>query len=266
MAVLLGATFPGRVPLYGGPPPGGGPKATVDVGDRAYARAAINAPTCRGPSGAWKGCGPPSLVPAPLRRAVFRPDRSINTAIVGKSAAHVAAYAGFRIPPEARILVTPLRKVGNDEPLSLEKLTTVLGWYEVDGWEQGCDTSIAILESGGRGHTQIIYATDDKVVMEFGLQKPVFRILVNTMGTLGAIGLTAGVMPSMTLGSGGVGGAITGDNITATHLINVKRLAYETMAPPPEAFQRGDAPAGPSVEEIERIVRQVAAEILNTKY
>jgi len=60
--------------------------------------------------------------------------------------------------------------------------------------------------------------------MAFGLEKPVFRILVNTMGTLGAIGLTAGVMPSLTLGSGGVGGAITGDNITAAHLININAL------------------------------------------
>ena len=50
--------------------------------------------------------------------------------------------------------------------------------------------------------------------MAFGLEKPVFRILVNTMGTLGAIGLTAGVMPSLTLGPGGLGGAITGDNVT----------------------------------------------------
>ncbi len=49
--------------------------------------------------------------------------------------------------------------------------------------------------------------------MAFGLEKPVFRILVNTMGTLGAIGLTSGVMPSLTLGSGGLGGAITGDNV-----------------------------------------------------
>jgi acetaldehyde dehydrogenase (acetylating) len=73
-------------------------------------------------------------------------------------------------------------------------------------------------------------------------------------------------MPSMTLGSGGVGGAITGDNITATHLINVKRLAYERMAPPPEAFQPGESLPGPAPEEIERLVRQVVKEILESKH
>jgi len=200
-----------------------------------------------------------------LRRALFHPDGSINTEVVGKSAQFVAAYAGFHVPDDRRILLAPLSKVGREEPLSHEKLTTVLAWYVEDGWEAGCERSIEIINTGGRGHTQIIYANDEKVIMAYGLEKPVFRILVNTMGTLGAIGLTAGVMPSMTLGSGGVGGAITGDNITATHLINVKRLAYETITPPSEAFLPGEAPAGPSPEEVERTVRQVVNEILASR-
>ena len=200
-----------------------------------------------------------------LRRALFHPDGSLNTAVVGKSAQFVASYAGFRIPADRRILLTPLTEAGKREPLSHEKLTTVLGWYEADGWEQGCERSIELINTGGRGHTQIIYANDEKIIMAFGLEKPVFRILVNTMGTLGAIGLTAGVMPSLTLGSGGVGGAITGDNITTTHLINIKRLAYETVAPPPEAFLPGEAAVGPSPEEIERLVRRTVNEILESK-
>lgn len=200
-----------------------------------------------------------------LRRSLFNPDGSMNTALVGKSADYVAGYAGFQIPRDTRILVTPLTRVGRDEPLSHEKLTTVLGWYVVDGWEEGCETSIAMIETGGRGHTQIIYASDERVIMAFGLEKPVFRILVNTMGTLGAIGFTTGLAPSMTLGSGGVGGSITGDNITVTHLMNVKRLAYETVPPPLEAFSPGDSAAGPSPVEIERVVRQVLDEILQQK-
>jgi acetaldehyde dehydrogenase (acetylating) len=161
--------------------------------------------------------------------------------------------------------VASLTKVGREEPLSHEKMTTVLGWYVADGWEQGCERSIEVIQAGGIGHTQIIYANDEKVIMAFGLEKPVFRILVNTMGTLGAIGLTAGVMPSLTLGSGGLGGSITGDNVTAYHLINIKRLAYETIPPPAVAFSRGESPAGPTPEQIERLVRQVVNEILGSK-
>lgn len=197
-----------------------------------------------------------------LRRALFHPDGSMNVKAVGKSADFVAEMAGFRIPTGTRILVTPLTKIGREEPLSHEKMTTVLAWYTADGWEQGCEKSIAVVEAGGLGHTQIIHASDEKVIMAFGLEKPVFRILVNTMGTLGAIGLTTGVMPSLTLGPGGLGGAITGDNITAYHLLNIKRLAYELTSPPAAAFSSGETISAPSPDEIERVVRQVVNEIL----
>jgi acetaldehyde dehydrogenase (acetylating) len=96
-----------------------------------------------------------------------------------------------------------------------------------------------LINYGGRGHSLVIHAMDNNVIMQFGLEKPVFRILVNTFGTLGATGYTTGLSPSMTLGSGGVGGAITGDNISVHHLYNIKRLAYEIQAPPPTAFAPG---------------------------
>jgi len=197
-----------------------------------------------------------------LRRTLFHAGGAVNTAVVGKSAPFVAEAAGFRVPAETRILVCPLTEVGRDEPLSHEKMTTVLAWYTVNGWEQGCAMSVATIEAGGLGHTQIIHANDEKIIMAFGLEKPVFRILVNTMGTLGAIGLTSGVMPSLTLGPGGLGGAITGDNVSAYHLINIKRLAYETMPPPPEAFTAGETTSGQTPADLERVVREVIHEIL----
>jgi acetaldehyde dehydrogenase (acetylating) len=146
---------------------------------------------------------------------------------------------GFSVPDWARILVVRLNTVGRDEPLSGEKLTTVLGWYEVDGWEEGCERSIEMINYGGRGHSQVIHARDEHVIMQFGLEKPVFRIVVNTFGTLGTTGFTTGLMPSMTLGSGGVGGAITGDNNTVHHMYNIKRLAYEVRTAPEAAFAPG---------------------------
>lgn len=200
-----------------------------------------------------------------LRQLLFHPDGSINAATVGKSPQYLAGMAGFTIPDWARIMVVRLSKVGREEPLSREKLTTVLGWYEVDGWEEGCNRSIELIQFGGRGHTQIIYATDERVIMAFGLEKPVFRILVNTVGTLGAIGLTTGVMPSMTLGPGAIGGSITGDNITVYHMFNVKRLAYELTPPPELVFQPVAPAAGPTPQEIEAVVREVVNEILKLR-
>lgn len=203
-----------------------------------------------------------------LRKALFMPDGSMNTAVVGKPASFVANYAGFTVAPDVRILVTPISRVDKGELLAHEKLTTVLGWHEVENWEEGCEASISMIEFGGRGHTQVIYATDEKVIMAFGLEKPVFRIVVNTMGTLGAIGMTTGVMPSLTLGSGGIGGSITGDNISVFHMFNVKRLAYE-LHPPISSMMTAPTTVGtsPSLEnaEIEKIVREIVQELLNSK-
>lgn len=178
-----------------------------------------------------------------LRRTLFHPDGGINVSTVGQSPQSLARMAGIQVPESARILVVPLQMVGPEEPLSREKLTTVLGWYVADGWRAGCDRCIDLIHFGGRGHSLVLHAEDDEVIMAFGLEKPVFRIVVNTVGTLGTIGMTTNVMPSMTLGPGGEGRSITGDNITVHHLYNVKRLAFERKPPPPEVFQGAQAPA-----------------------
>ncbi len=200
-----------------------------------------------------------------LRTLLFHPDGAMNTATVGKPATYLAALSGIQVPKDTRVLVCPLERVGKEEPLSREKLTTVLGWYIAADWEAGCERCIELIQFGGRGHSLIIHATDQKVIMAFGLEKPVFRIAVNTMGTLGAIGLTTGVMPSLTLGAGGVGGSITGDNITTYHLFNVKRLAYELSAPPDAALHPGVAETAVSPLDVEAVVRSVVNEILNSK-
>ncbi len=204
-----------------------------------------------------------------LANVLFFSNGAANPRSVGQSPQSLAKMANIQIPAEARILVAPLNRVGREEPLSREKLTTVLGWYEAEGWEAGCERCIELIRFGGRGHTLVIHATDENVILQFGLEKPVFRILVNTMGTLGSVGMTTGVMPAMTLGSGGIGGSISGDNITTTHLMNIKRVAYETSTPPAQALIDDQAQlTAPSTgndlsrADVTAIVRAVIEEVL----
>ena len=97
------------------------------------------------------------------------------------------------------------------------------------------------------GHTMSIHSRNDEVILEFGLKKPAFRIVVNSPTTHGSIGLTTGLDPAMTLGCGGYGGNITSDNISPRHLLNIKRLAYEITPavdrPPPRPLADGGGPA-----------------------
>ncbi len=206
---------------------------------------------------------------AALERALFSPDGSINPRSVGKTPQKLAQLAGITVPGWARVLVADLEGVGKDYPLSREKLTTVLGFFVEDGWRAGCERCIQLLKFGGDGHSLVIHARDEEVIMAFGLEKPAFRIIVNSWGTMGAIGASTGVAPALTLAPGGLGGAISSDNITTTHLLNIKRVAYELVSPPaaartpaPDVIGRA-APAElpPDDAALEEIVRRVLARL-----
>lgn len=152
----------------------------------------------------------------------------INPEIVGKPAKYIADYAGFSVQENTKVLIAECTKVGKNEPLSMEKLSPILALYTVDGWLEGCHKCIELLNFGGIGHTMAIHSNDQPVIMKFALEKPAFRILVNTVASIGAVGYTTALSPSMTLGPGTWGGSIISDNVTAKHLINIKSLAFET--------------------------------------
>jgi acetaldehyde dehydrogenase (acetylating) len=173
-----------------------------------------------------------------LAAVLVTPQRLPNPTLVGKTALEIAGIVGITAPPGTRALIAVLEGVGRDHPLSIEKLCPVLSYYVVDDWRAGCERCKEILRYGGMGHTMSVHATDDQVVLEFGLHKPAFRIVVNTPTTHGSVGLTTGLDPAMTLGCGGYGGNITSDNISPLHLLNIKRVAYElrpaaASGPPP---------------------------------
>ena len=134
----------------------------------------------------------------------------------------------------------------------------MLSFYVVSDWQAGCERCKEILGYGGMGHTMSIHSRNDEVILEFGLRKPAFRVVVNTPTTHGSIGLTTGLDPAMTLGCGGHGGNITSDNISPLHLLNVKRLAHEirpaTFAPaasPPTDARLPEPPPAPATPRLD---------------
>jgi acetaldehyde dehydrogenase (acetylating) len=172
-----------------------------------------------------------------LEKVIQTPRRTLNVKIVGKSAEKIAQMAGFSVPAGTRAIVAHADGIGLDYPISMEKLSPLLAFYVVKDWREGCEKCIQILTFGGLGHTLSLHTREDKIVREFGLKKPAFRICVNTPAALGAVGYTTNLFPSMTLGCGAQGNNITSDNISPLHLINLKRVAYgvRDVAPPPAA-------------------------------
>lgn len=183
---------------------------------------------------------------AKVAAVLVTPQRLPNPKLVGKPASVLASEAGLTAPDGTICLIAELNGVGRDYPLSIEKLCPLLSYYVVSDWREGCERCMQILRYGGMGHSMSIHSRNEQVIMEFGLKKPAYRIMVNTPTTHGSIGLTTGLDPSMTLGCGGYGGNITSDNITPRHLLNIKRLAYETR-PVAAGSKRTSAAERPSL-------------------
>ncbi len=163
-----------------------------------------------------------------LGKVVATPQRSLNPAIVGKSVEVIAKMAGLNVPPGTRCLLADVGGVGRDYPLSMEKLSPILAFYVADGLSACAQLSQQVLGYGGMGHTAGIHTRSREAAVKFGSEMPASRITVNTPTTHGAIGFSTALPPSMTLGCGSWGGNVTSDNVSPLHLMDIKRVAFET--------------------------------------
>ena len=67
-----------------------------------------------------------------------------------------------------------------------------------------------------------------EAAIRYGEQMPAARVVINSPTTHGAIGFSTDFAPSMTLGCGSWGGNVTSDNVSPIHLMDIKRVAFET--------------------------------------
>jgi acetaldehyde dehydrogenase (acetylating) len=163
-----------------------------------------------------------------LGKVVATPQRSLNPAIVGRSVEVIAKMAGITVPAGTRCLIADVAGVGREYPLSMEKLSPILAFYVGDGLTACVKLSQQILGYGGMGHTAGIHTRSREAAVQFGADMPASRITVNTPTTHGAIGFSTALPPSMTLGCGSWGGNVTSDNVGPLHLMDIKRVAFET--------------------------------------
>ena len=150
----------------------------------------------------------------------------VNAAVVGKYAYEIAEMAGISIPKSTKVICVEIEDVGEDYPLSREKLSPVLAVVKAKDVEDGMKKSETMLELGGLGHTAVIHSKNEDVIQEFGKRMKASRIVVNTPSSFGGIGdVYNSMMPSLTLGCGSYGRNSTSTNVSALNLINKKRIA-----------------------------------------
>jgi acetaldehyde dehydrogenase (acetylating) len=208
-----------------------------------------------------------------------------NPKIVGRPATVVAEMAGIQVPSSTRVLIARLESVGREVPLSAEKLSPILAFYSVPDLATGIERCRQLLQFGGLGHTASIHSHNDAAIREYGQAMPAFRICVNTASVHGSIGYSTNLSPAMTLGCGAPGGNITSDNIGPQHLMNIKRIAWESRgiehhtipadqrmslaAPPPQAAVAKASAANPSgnaaVIPDRRLIANIVEKVLTAR-
>lgn len=163
-----------------------------------------------------------------VAKVLLTPQRTLNAGIVGKSAEYIANLAGVSIPQGTRCLLADCGGVGRDYPWSVEKLSPTLAFFVVDGIEQGAARCYEVLKYGGMGHTAGMHTRSREAAVRYGAEMPASRVVINSPTTHGAIGFSTALPPSMTLGCGSWGGNVTSDNVSPIHLMDIKRVAFET--------------------------------------
>jgi hypothetical protein len=206
-----------------------------------------------------------------LGEIIFRAGSSTpNPQIVGRHATVIVEMAGIKVPLATRVLIAQLDGVGHDYPLSGEKLSPILAFYSFADLAAGIVLCKQLLHFGGLGHTISIHSQSEARVKRFGTAIPVFRVVVNSSAVHGSVGYSTNLFPTITLGCGSPRGNITSDNIAPEHLMNRKRVAWESRAvehrtiPPEQRLVQGlPATAGaselPQQKAVASMVREAVA-------
>ncbi len=155
---------------------------------------------------------------------------------VGQKAADIAAAVGLSVAPKTKLLVAPIAGVGPGHPLSVEKLFPVLAVYRAQSVEEALKVCYDVNQAGGVGHTAVIFSRNEEIIRKFGEVINAGRLIVNSPGSIGALGgVYNDMVPTFSFGCGTGGGNSTMDNVNVYHYLNIKRLARRT---PPHMWFR----------------------------
>jgi acetaldehyde dehydrogenase/alcohol dehydrogenase len=107
---------------------------------------------------------------------------------VGQKATDIARFAGLAVKPNTKLLIAPIQGVGREHPLSVEKLFPVLAIYRATSVAEALRVCVDVNHAGGIGHTAVIFSRNDEIIRKFGDVINAGRIIVNSPGSVGALG------------------------------------------------------------------------------
>ena len=167
-----------------------------------------------------------------LSRTVIDPATGfMQPMAVGQKATDISRAIGLSVKPNTKLLVAPIQGVGREYPLSTEKLCPVLAVYRAKSADEAFKVCMDVNHAGGLGHTAVIFSSNNDTIRKFGEVINAGRIIVNSPGSIGALGgVYNDMVPTFSFGCGTGGGNSTTDNVNVYHYLNIKRVARRTPA------------------------------------
>ena len=167
-----------------------------------------------------------------LGRTVIDPETGfMQPMAVGQKATDIARMVGLSVKPNTKLLIAPIQGVGREHPLSVEKLFPVLAVYRAKSVDEALKVCVDVNHAGGLGHTAVIFSRNDEIIRKFSEVINAGRIIVNSPGSIGALGgVYNDMVPTFSFGCGTGGGNSTTDNVNVYHYLNIKRVARRTQA------------------------------------
>jgi succinate-semialdehyde dehydrogenase len=161
-----------------------------------------------------------------IRRALFH-NGELNKALIGKSAAEVAAAAGIQIPEGTRMILVKADFAGDNDDLAKRKMAPVQALYTYDSWDEAISIARANLKAAGAGHSVVIHSCNQEHIENAALKLPASRFLINQICSADNGGsFFNGLHASTTLGCGSLGNNSRSENLSWEYMFNKSRIAY----------------------------------------
>ena len=201
---------------------------------------------------------------------------ALNAKIVGQRPVTIAKMAGFEVPENTKVLIGEATSTDHDEAFGHEKLTTILGMYKSENFDDALDKAETLLfNNGGLGHTSVLWIdniNEREKLLKFAERMKTCRLIINTPSSLGGIGdlYNFDYAPSLTLGCGSWGGNSVSENVGIKHLLNIKTVAErrENMlwfrAPEKVYFKKGCLPV--ALDELKNVMGKKRAFIVTDQF
>ena len=209
-------------------------------------------------------------------RATMLINGALNAKIVGQRPVTIAKMAGFEVPETTKVLIGEATSTDSSEAFGHEKLTTILGMYKSENFDNALDIAETLLNNnGGIGHTSVLWidtVNEREKLNQFTDRMKTCRLIINTPSSLGGIGdlYNFKLTPSLTLGCGSWGGNSVSENVGVKHLLNIKTVAErrENMlwfrAPQKVYFKKGCLPV--ALDELKNVMGKKKAFIVTDSF